>query len=499
MTHRIKAAGLACLLSGLLILLACPALASAFAPYQYPPRVPEANSAHVRALLHGSRLTTSQGWIVLHLSGGPYRVGFQNGFLVAQSTHYSVLDCIGAVGSHYRRNSEQIAKIVWSKVPREYQLEMRGIADGLHAAGYHSDTLWDVVAANDWADQDCYSALLRGGSAKTLPKRTARLPKGLKKGGCSAFIASGTATSDGRPVMGHSSWSWYPDSFINNVIFYVHPAHGFDFSYQSSGGQIWSGEDWYENSAGLLLTETTLADTHYNRNGTPIFVRARTAAQYDSTVKQCVHTLLKNNNGAYSNEWLIGDSTGLIASLQLGGRAHDLHESRNGFYGSSNFDWGTATRKEEGSIADPYNPACVDYARYLRWGQLKTQYHGTIDAAVGRTMEADTYDSFLGKILPDARTICGEPEHTTPGLLHWDKWTLSPCGATDAKICTEDMALHGQKMWARWGHASGDAFHAGVFLKHYPTWAADNGGFAVFGLRTFASQTPRQWTLVTRP
>ena len=118
-------------------------------------------------------------------------------------------------------------------------------------------------------------------------------------------------------------------------------SRGYDFSYQSAGGEIWSGQDWYENSAGLLLTETTLADTVYTPSGTPVFVRAREAAQYDATVAQAVHTLVHANNGAYSNEWLIGDSTGTIASLQLGGKVYDLHETKNGFFGSSNFDWGT--------------------------------------------------------------------------------------------------------------------------------------------------------------
>ena len=122
-----------------------------------------------------------------------------------------------------------------------------------------------------------------------------------------------------------------------------------------------------------------------------------------------------------------------------------------------------------------------------------------IDADVARAMEADTYDSYLGETRPDGRTLCGEPENATPGLLHWDSWVLSPCGATDAKVCTEAMALHGLKMWARWGHASGDAFDARAFLQDYPGWAKDNGRFALFGLRTFSRQTPKQWTFVERP
>lgn len=498
MNHRLKSVLLASVFCGLLTALALPAVAFAYAPYRVPPRLPQARSAHVRSLLRGSHLTAKQGWIVVRLSGAPYRIGFQNGYLTAQSTHYCILDYIGAPGSGFRGRSERIARLVWPKVPREYQRELRGIADGLHAAGYRGDTLWDVVAANDWADQDCYASLLHGGPAKSASAPSSIRHKGAK-GGCSAFIASGTATRDGLPVMGHNTWTGIQDSFMNNVIFYVHPSRGFDFCYQTTGGQIWSGNDWYENSAGLLLTETTLADSVYNPKGIPVFVRARRAAQYDRTVQQCVRTLLRRNNGAYSNEWLIGDASGAIASLQLGCHAHDLTVTRNGFLGSSNFDWGAKTRAEEGSIADPYKPAGVDYARYLRWGQLRAQYYGQIDATIGRAMEADTFDSYLGETRPDGRTISGEPENATPGLLHWDSWVLSPCGATDAKVCTEDMATHGLRLWARWGHPSGDAFDAGQFFKGRPQWAANHGRFAVFGLQTFAAQTPRQWAMVARP
>ena len=115
----------------------------------------------------------------------------------------------------------------------------------------------------------------------------------------------------------------------------------------------------------------------------------------------------------------------------------------------------------------------VDYARYLRWGQLKARYYGKIDARVGMTMESDTFDSYLNKDLPDARDICGEPEYVTPGLLDWDSWVLDPEGATDGKVCTESMALHGLKSWACWGHGSGDHFDAAAYLAANPDWASD--------------------------
>ena len=498
MRRRAISAVLPFVVAGLLAaLLLLPATAAAYAPYHVPAHRPPVRSEHVRELLRGSRLTSSQGWIVVSLSGGPYKIGFQNAFLTAQSTHYSILSLLGARGTEYRTLSRRVARVVWARVPREYRLELRGIADGLHAAGYRRDSLWDVVASNDWADQECYQRLLRGGApTASLAAPRASLRRKGAKGGCSAFIASGTATADGMPVMGHNTWAMYQYSFQNNVLFYVHPKHGYAFCYQSSGGQIWSGEDWYENSAGLLLTETTLVDTTYKPQGLPVFVRARMAAQYAGTVQQCVDTLRRHNNGAYSNEWLMGDSTGQIASLQLGCRQYDLNVTRNGFLGSSNFDWGPNTRSEEGDQADPYKPAVVDYARYLRWRQLAAQYDGTIDAAVGRAMEADTYDSYLGKRHADARCICGEPERTTPGLLPWDDWVFDPWGAMDAKVATEAMATDGLQMWARWGHPSGDTFDAAAFMRQHPAWLKSNGSFERFGMRTFAQQTPNDWALV---
>jgi len=463
-----------------------------FAPYLVPPQVPPPASPAIAALLKGSSVTGHDGWMVVHLQGDPYRIGFQNGYLTAQSADYGIQYDVDVLGTQYRKVCEKVAQYyVWPLVPAEYQQELRGIADGLHAAGYTQDTLWDVVAANAWADEPCYATL--------LPKTTSTLTAGVTKiatrkpGGCSAFIATGDATADGRPVMGHDTWDWYSGCFSYNVMFYVHPTRGYAFSYQSCGGQIWSGEDWYTNSAGLLLTETTLADTTYTPTGIPVFVRAREAAQYDATVAQAVATLITGNNGAYSNEWLIGDATGKIASLQLGGKVYDLNQTRNGFFGSCNFDWGPKTRAEEGKIADPFKPAVVDYARYIRWGQLRDQHYGRIDAKVGMTMESDTYDTYLGMELPDARGLCGEPEYFTPGLLNWDSWVLAPCGATDGKVTTESMTVHGLSSWACWGHPSGDHFDAAAWLAANPGWASSHGAFAVFELNTFSAQSTDRW------
>jgi len=274
---------------------------------------------------------------------------------------------------------------------------------------------------------------------------------------------------------------------------------GHAFRYQGCGGAIWSGQDWYVNSTGLMISETTLHDPVTNPDGTPVFVRARKAIQYCATVDQAVKALLDKNNGAYSNEWLIADRSGLIASLQLGCYTYDLHKTRNGFFGASNYEWGTNIRAEMGLTA-PGDPSNRSYARFVRWGQLKKQYYGRINAAVGRRMLSDTYDTYIGKFFPDARTICGERENGSPEIgapLVRYSGTV-PAGAYDAKVATESMVLNGMKMWARYGHPNGDPFDAERFMANNPDWVASSDSFAVLGLHIFSSTTPNPWTLVNR-
>jgi hypothetical protein len=486
---------LSLLACALLAALACPAYArsagrdSAYAPYLVPPQVPKA-TGHVRELLKGSSVKAQDGWIVAYLSGSPYEIGFQNGYYTAQSADYWILCNQGDVGSDARLTAATVARdYVWRLVSKEYQQEMQGIADGMKAAGYPQDTLWDVVAANNWADQAVYESLL----PQTVKRATTAFHRNLvaeaEAGRCSSFVATGAWTKDSKPVLGHETWYSKQISFMYNVMLYINEDnhHGYDLAIDTCGGQIWSGQDWYINSAGFLLSETSLSNDASDPTGVPSFVRARQAAQYSRTVDDAVKIFLNKNNGGYPNEWLMADRTGKIATLQLGCKAYDLSTTTSGFYGSCNYAWGPNFLAEAGKSLAPASP------RWIRWPQLAAQYKGQIDAEVGKTMLSDTYDVTLGKIWPDKNTICGEPENSTTALYGG----TSTGGAIDGKVATVDMALHGLRQWARWGRPNGDPFSAALFLQHNPNWATSRGPFAVFGLQTFADQTQANpWTLM---
>ena len=425
-------------------------------------------------LLEGSYAVEQDGWTLVHLEGVPYRIGFQRGYLTAESASYLIISYLGPADDEYHRMSREIAgKYLWDRIPKEYQDELLGIAAGLRAKGYDWD-VWDVLAANAWADQGLYEDAWEEDAESR----------------CSAFIATGDATVDGQIVMGHNTWCPYNEDFMYPIIYDVKPSKGFAFRYQGAGGTIWSGQDWYVNETGLMVTETSLENDATDPEGIPVIVRIRTAVQYADSIDDFLGIMLEGNNGAYPNQWLIGDAkTGEIASLQLGLHSWDLERTFNGFLYSSNHPSGVNFR-EEAACEEP-DPMNYCYARYVRWGQLKEEWYGKVDAEIGKIMLADHYDTYLGIEKPSARTICGHKEIETA-----DPSERKPSGAYDGKVTTSDMVLDGMSMWARWGHPCGEPFDAEKFMEDNPQWVDENDEFAIHGLRIFDSDTPNPWTLV---
>lgn len=460
-------------------------------------------------LLAGGRVTTQDGWLLVHLEGTPYQIGYQRGYLTGKLAVQWLRSYLGPAGANRTSKRRIAARCIWPKVPSEYRQELRGIVAGMKTRGDKVD-LWDVVAANAWADVDVYessgtsaaggghtrvggggraAAPAAGGAepaARTASARTTAARTTAAR--CSAFIATGAATADHRIVMGHTTWSAYEDDFTDHVIFDVKPARGHEFRYQAAAGNIWSGEDWYVNDAGLMICETSFEDSPVNPKGIPLFVRIREAVQYGSSIDDVVRTLRRHNNGAYPCEWLIGDArTSEIASLQLGCRASDLKRTSSGFYGSSNWPTGRNWLRE--TPWDSPSWSIGEYDRYERWLDLRDQYWGRIDAQIGETMLSDHHDYYLDRTEPSSRTICGHFEDETVD-------SRIPYGSLDGKVITSAMALNGMQMLARWGHPCGEHFDAASFLRTHPGWAKSADSFAIAGLRTFSKETPQPWTLV---
>ena len=132
--------------------------------------------------------------------------------------------------------------------------------------------------------------------------------------------------------MAHSNWTSYMDGARWNIIFDIVPQPGYRILMDGFPGVIASDDDFGVNSAGLMISETTIANFHgWDPNGKAEFVRARKAMQYADSIDDYVKIMLDGNNGGYANDWLLGDrKTGEIARFELGLKHHEAlaHQRR---------------------------------------------------------------------------------------------------------------------------------------------------------------------------
>jgi hypothetical protein len=99
--------------------------------------------------------------------------------------------------------------------------------------------------------------------------------------------------------------------------------------------------------------------------------------------------MLDGNNGAYANDWLVGDNkTGEIARFELGLKEHSVERTKDGYFVGSNFPVGEKLIRNETTF-DRKKKDSSPNARRARWEQLMAQYKGKIDfSRIRATMSA---------------------------------------------------------------------------------------------------------------
>jgi hypothetical protein len=406
----------------------------------------------------GFRRPAENGWIFVHLEGTPGEIGFQHGSLLAReiddARQVLALELERDTGKDWAWFRQAAENDFWPHVEAEYRQEIEGIAKGLRAKGVKMDA-WDVVAMNFWLEVSNY--VRWRGNSRTPPQ-----PEH-----CSAFVATGSYTKDGRAVMGHNAWTAYLDGERWTIVFDVVPAAGNRFLMDGFPGLIHSGDDFGINAAGLMITETTISNfSGWDPNGIPEFVRARKAMQYAASIDDFARIMKEGNNGGYANNWLIADTrANEIASLELGLKNVTLRRTRDGYFAGSNFVVNEKMAREETDfpMGDPSNGA---NARHARWDQLMKEYRGRIDAAAGQRFLADHYDTYDKKEQPGERTLCGHIDLSPRGVKTWQP-EFAPAGAVQNKVADAEMAGR-LSMSAAAGHACGLHFKAAAHLKQYP-------------------------------
>jgi len=380
----------------LFLLLAFPAPALAQPSANFTP-----DPAQVLRWDKGYRYPQS-GWMVVHVEGEPYERGLQHGRLLAPEIAAHLRSFAQII--NYKAPSESwktvrtfTNAVFLRKFDQEFLEEMKGIADGASAAGARIDNrpidLVDIVVLNCWAE------------IESLGEAAAAMPTGLetrlfhdpepqakpvpRREHCSAFAATGPATADGKIVFGHiTMFDLYPANFYN-VWLDIKPAKGHRFVMCCYPGAIQSGMDYYINDAGLLISETTIAQTRFDIGGLTLASRIRKAIQYAGTIDKAVEILAQDNNGLYTNEWLLADiNTNEIAMLELGTHKHKLwRSSKNEWFGDTpGFYWGCNNVKDmdirletiPSAQGKPANVVFRPQPRDVTWQELYKKHKGKI-------------------------------------------------------------------------------------------------------------------------
>jgi Phospholipase B len=380
------------------------------------------------------------GWIYLHIEGKPYERGYQHGHLMAREIPEYLERCASLLGSqeHWDDYRKLANSLFLRGFDQELLEEMRGIADGASDAGARWQDrridLIDILVANTTIEmEELDGALsttrtgLEGLGLEAPPYANGKHDSVMEH--CSAFAATGPATRDGKMVIGHVTWWPLTLAEQTNVMLDIKPASGHRMLIQSYPGGIESGTDWYQNDAGVVLTETTIDQTPFNIDGTSVAFRAREAIQYGSNIDEVVEHLGTRNNGLYTDEWIIGDAkTNEIAIYDLGTKHTRLwRSSKNEWFGDTpGFYWGDNNAKDltvrlEGYPDPEKDGGYIPYVprpRDLAWQGLYRKYRGQID-------EQFAFLAFRTAPLVSSVTM-------------------------DAKVLTSDMASH-LMVWAAIG------------------------------------------------
>jgi hypothetical protein len=404
------------------------------------------------------RSAERNGWIPVHLEGTPSEIGFQHGYLLAPEIKDTFHDISSELIHDEKRDWEFFRKtareVFWPKVEQEYRDELNGIVEGLKAHGVSLD-IWDLVALNSWLEVSYYDKTLDTGPVKSGAGDH-----------CSAFVATGSYTKDGRIVIGHNNWTSFSSGERWNIIFDIVPAKGYRIVMDGMPGLIHSGDDFGLNSAGIIITETTISDFKgFDVNQIPEFVRARKAMQYSQSIDDFARIMKEGNNGGYANNWLVADrKTNEVADLELGLKNVTLERTKDGYFIGSNFPKNPKLAREETTFnADDRSNS--QNARRQRWTDLMEEYKGKIDVAAGEKFLGDHFDTYEKKTAASERTLCGHVEVSPRGMGTWQA-PYAPAGAVQNKI-TDGVGAEKLTMFAALGHACGTGFKAADHLSKH--------------------------------
>lgn len=407
------------------------------------------------------------GWVYISITGNPKERGYAYGYLCAnyfkeiQSLlKFLMLEAYGMEWSYFINQISSDFKEMTEKDFPELFDEMIGITEGLNSGGCKTD-INEIIAWNFYCSIPYwYSSKSESHFAK----------EGGAKEHCSAFIAVGDWTEDGKIVCAHNSFVDFVDGQYANVILDITPKKGHRMIMQTSPCWIWSGTDFFITSKGIIGTETTIGGFIPYEKKYPIGYRIRKAMQYGNSLDEYCEILLKENSGDYANSWLFGDTnSNEILRIELGLKFHNIERTKNGYFIGFNAPYDERIRNLEVVNSGFYDIRRHQGARLVRLEDLMDQHKGKINIDIAKKIISDHYDVYLLKDNnPCSRTVCShydldareymsEPGRPKP---------FAPRGALDGIVCDTSHAKR-MSFIGRYGNSCGIPFFKNDFCKKH--------------------------------
>lgn len=381
------------------------------------------------------------GWKYISIHGKPKERGYSYGFLCASEfkeiqkmLKFLMMEAYGMEWDFFVKEvSDDFKDMTENEFPELYE-EMLGIVEGCSENGCKT-TIDEIITWNFYCSIPYWYSL----KSDSRPGK-----EGGAKDRCSAFMAVGDWTEDGKIVCAHNSFADYIDGQYSNVILDIKPEQGHRIIMQTSPCWIWSGTDFFVTSKGIIGTETTIGGFIPYERRFPIGYRIRKAMQYGNTLDEYCEILLHENSGDYANSWLFGDvNSNEILRIELGLKYHNIERTKNGFFIGFNSTYDERIRNIECVNSGFYDIRRHQGARLVRLGDLMDEHKGKINIDIAKKIISDHYDVYLEKDNnPCSRTVCSHYDLDPREYMSQSDRPkpYSPHGAVDGVVCDTSLA-----------------------------------------------------------
>jgi hypothetical protein len=435
------------------------------------------------------------GWTYISIKGNPKERGYAYGKLIKKDMievkrilNFIVYNDYGVKWEFFIDASKKYFKQKIKDNFPEFYEEMVGFAEGSNMS------VDEVIAWNNyftlteswWVNMpEEESIIVKGKNAGNVGSREG----GGAQERCSAFMAVGDWTKDGKIVCAHNNFSNFVDGQLAKYVIDIKPTKGNRILMLGFPGWIWSGTDFFVTSAGILGTETTIGGFISYENNIPISCRIRNAMQYGNKLDDYESMLLDGNSGDYANSWLFGDTNkNEIMRIELGLRFHNTERTKNGYFIGFNAPYDPRIRNLECMNTGFDDIRRHQGARKVRLSDLMDTWKGQLNVEVAQQIISDHYDVYLGKENPCSRTCCSHYELDAREYMSDPSRPkpFQPRGALDGNVIDTTLAKN-MSFSLRWGSSCGTPFLKDKFCDENRIWDY---------LRPYLNDRPQQcWTI----